>query len=180
MLLPAPAGAFPGSSSYIVPLQVPVAAGGGGGAHGGAVQFEAVGAVGETCADLLNRAGGHVERRVLAPLRRPPSEQADEAELAEDPLAVMQLRVRIPLLPHHRDPRAEAPHGERPVVDFDSQAPRSVVARPAAQHPGGPVALVVQPMHGARTPYREASQQRRRGTDLHPPPRMAPLLALRP
>ena len=33
---------------------------------------------------------------------------------------------------------------------------------------------------GSATPHRQAPGQRRRGADLHPPPRMAPLPALRP
>ena len=122
---------------------------------------------------LYRDPGGASQAVTPLIIRQSPSEQADEAEFAEDPLVVVELRVRIPLLPHHQDPRAEAPHGERPMVDVDSWAPRPVVARPVARHPGSPVALVVRPVHGAGTPRCEAPRQRRRRAEPYPLRRLA-------
>ena len=74
-----------------------------------------------------------------------PSEQADEAELAEGSLVVVGLGVGGALFLRHRDLRAEPFEGQRPVMREQADGAGQVAAGLPGRREGDPVALVIGP-----------------------------------
>ena len=109
-----------------------------------------------------------------------PSEQADEAELAEDALVVVELGVGGALFLRHRDLRAEPFEGQRAVMREQAQAAGQVAALLPGLGEGEPVALIIDPAQPARAAHGEAPREQRRGPQLHPAAGMAPAFDLRP